>query len=529
MGTIAVLVSDKLSEAGLQVLRDAKNVVLEYRPGLSEDELCGIIGEYDGLIIRSGTKVTERVVEAADRLRAIGRAGIGVDNIDIPAASRKGIVVMNTPTGNSVTTAEHALSLLTSLARRIPQAVSSMRAGKWEKSKFQGREIAHKTLGIIGLGNIGRIVADRAQGLKMKVIGVDPVMNKGKAAELGIELVSFEELLKRSDFITIHAPLTPETKNLLNADAFSKMKNDVLIVNAARGGIVDELALASAIDEGIVGGAALDVFTEEPIDSKHPLLERDAVLCTPHLGASTSEAQDRVAYEIAQQVISYLDDGTITNAINVPALPAEIAERLQPYCDVGHGLGSVLGQLEPIDVAELRVTCTGEAGDLGVTPIARAALAGFLQQHLEEPVNPISAPFEAQARGIKLVEVKEPTDRYASTVRVTIRGDKGIHTATGTPGGKGEPRLVGLEGYEIDAVLEGTLIVMRNLDKPGVIGAVGTELGKRNINVSRMQVGLDEGSGQALALWNVEADVSDDALQALGQIEHVSRVLTVKL
>ncbi len=529
MSNVRVLVSDKLAEAGLQVLRDAPGVDLEFRPGMSEDELCEIIGDYDGLIIRSATQVTPRVIEKAHRLRVVGRAGIGVDNVDIPAASRRGIVVMNTPTGNSVTTAEHALALLASLARKIPQAVTSMRGGKWEKSKFQGREIAFKTLGIVGLGNIGRIVADRAQGLKMKVIGVDPVMSSDRAAELGIELVELEELFKRADFLTIHAPLTPETKNMIDDGAFKKMKSSALVVNAARGGIVDEEALARAITAGEIAGAALDVFTKEPIDPDHPLLGLDNVLCTPHLGASTSEAQERVAVEIAEQAIGYLQLGIVKNAVNVPALPQEIAERLKPYLDVARLLGSLVGQLDPVDVRELRVTCTGEAGELGVTPIARAALAGFLEHHLEEPVNPISAPYEAQERGIRLAEVKEPSDRYATTVRVTVTGEKGIHTATGTPGRKGEPRLVGMEGYEIDAVMEGPIVIMRNEDRPGVIGSVGTLLGNRGINVSRMQVGLDEEGGQALAIWNVDSIVKSDALDELRGIEYVSSVHTLRL
>ncbi len=529
MSNVRVLVSDKLAEAGLQVLRDAPGVDLEFRPGMSEDELCEIIGEYDGLIIRSATQVTPRVIEQAHRLRVVGRAGIGVDNVDIPAASRRGIVVMNTPTGNSVTTAEHALALLASLARKIPQAVTSMRGGKWEKSKFQGREIAFKTLGIIGLGNIGRIVADRAQGLKMKVIGVDPVMSSERAAELGIELVELDELFKRADFLTIHAPLTPETNNMIDDAAFKKMKSSALLVNAARGGIVDEEALARAITAGEIAGAALDVFTKEPIDSDHPLLSLDNVLCTPHLGASTSEAQERVAVEIAEQAIGYLQLGIVKNAVNVPALPQEIAERLKPYLDVAKLLGSLVGQLDPVDVRELRVTCTGEAGELGVTPIARAALAGFLEHHLEEPVNPISAPYEAQERGIRLAEVKEPSDRYATTVRVTVTGEKGIHTATGTPGRKGEPRLVGLEGYEIDAVMEGPIVIIRNEDRPGVIGSVGTLLGSRGINVSRMQVGLDEEGGQALAIWNVDTIVGSDALDELRGIGYVSSVHTLRL
>ncbi len=529
MSNVRVLVSDKLAEAGLRVLREAPGVEVEYRPGMSEEELCEIIGDFEGLIIRSATQVTPAVVEAADKLRVVGRAGIGVDNVNLPAASRRGIVVMNTPTGNSVTTAEHALALMAALARKIPQAVQSMRDGKWEKSKFQGREIAFKTLGIVGLGNIGRIVADRAQGLKMKVIGVDPVLSSERAAELGIELVDMDTLLAQADFITIHAPLTPETKNLFDDAAFEKMKDGALLVNAARGGIVDEQALARAIEKGKIAGAALDVFSQEPADPKNPLLALDAVLCTPHLGASTSEAQERVAVEIAEQAVAFLTKATVKNAVNVPTLRPEIAERLQPYMELAQMLGSLVGQLEPVDVRELRVTCTGEAGELGVTPIARAALAGFLEHHLEEPVNPISAPYEAQERGIKLAEVKEPSDRFASTIRVTVTGEKGIHTATGTVGGQGEPRLVGLEGYEIDAVMGGDMMVMRNLNRPGVIGAVGTLLGKHKINVSRMQLGLDEKTGQALALWNVDTALPAETLEEVRGLEHVGSVLAVRV
>ena len=404
-----------------------------------------------------------------------------------------------------------------------------MRAGKWQKSKFQGREMAYKTLGIIGLGNIGRIVADRARGLKMKVIGVDPVMSSDRAAKLGIELVGLDELLRRSDFITVHAPLTQETKKMIGDAAFDKMKDEALLVNAARGGIVDEGALARAIEQGKIAGAALDVFDEEPIDPKSPLLQLDNVLCTPHLGASTSEAQERVAMQIAEQVVGYLKNGLVKNAVNVPTLPPEIAERLAPYLEVARLLGSLVGQLDPIDVRELNVTCTGEAGELGVTPIARAALAGFLEHHLEDPVNPISAPYEAQERGIRLVEVKEPSDRYSATVRVTVTGEKGMHTATGIPGRKGEPRLVDLQGLEIDTVLEGSVILMRNLDRPGVIGSVGTLLGNLGINVSRMQVGLEEGSDQALALYNVDSEVGTDALEQLRKIENVSSVYNLRL
>jgi D-3-phosphoglycerate dehydrogenase len=528
MKTAKVLVSDKLSDSGLNVLRAASTIQVDYRPGLSEEELADAIGEYDALIIRSGSKVTAKVLAKADQLQVVGRAGIGVDNVDVPAASRKGVVVMNTPTGNAVTTAEHALSLLMSLARKIPQATASIRAGKWEKNKFEGTEIAGKTLGIIGMGNIGRIVADRAIGLKLDVIAFDPVLSSDKVASLGVSLVSLDELFERADFITIHAPLTPETKNLISADAMRKMKKGVMIVNAARGGIVDERALANAIAEGHVAGAALDVFTKEPVEADNPLLKLEQVVLTPHLGASTAEAQDRVAQEIAEQVVEFLTEGTIRNAVNVPALPGEAAAKLAPYVTLARKLGKLLGQLETIDVREVRVICAGEAGEFGVRPVANAALAGYLERFLEEPVNPISAPYEAKERGIHVIEVREEAPRrFTSSVRVTISGEAGLHTATGTISASGQSLLVGLDGYELDASLEGRVILMQNLDRPGVIGAVGTILGKREINVSRMQVGLAD--GEALALYNVDQDLPEDTLKELRGLPNVRSVLLVKM
>lgn len=525
-----ILVSDKLSDAGLALLTAATDVELENRPGLKEAELAELIGGFDALLIRSGSKVTAAVIERANKLKVIGRAGIGVDNVDVPAASKRGIIVMNTPTGNAVTTAEHAISLIMAAARKIPQATASMKGGKWEKAKFEGRELANKTLGVVGLGNIGRIVADRAQGLKMKVIGFDPVLNAEKATSLGVELVTTDDLFRRADVITIHAPLTPETKALLNDDAFAKMKKGVIIVNAARGGIVDEAALERAVRAGKVASAALDVFEKEPIDPAHPLLKLDEVIVTPHLGASTEEAQERVALEVVEQVLAYLRDGVIQNAVNVPAVSKEAAGKLQPYLGVAHKLGVLLGQLEPVQVRELRVTCTGEAGELGVRPVASSAVAGYLARHIDTPVNAISAPFEAKERGIAVVEVCEPSTRgYASTVRVTVTGSAGIHTATGTVNAAGEPRLIGLDGYELDAVMEGLTLVMHNDDQPGVIGRVGTVLGTRQINVSRMQVGLDRASGQALALWSVDSAVSNEVVEELRKLPHVRSVIAVEL
>jgi D-3-phosphoglycerate dehydrogenase len=523
-----VLVSDKLSDSGLEVLRNAQTVEVDYRPGLSHDELADAISDYDALIIRSGSKVTAQVLERAGRLRVIGRAGIGVDNVDVPVASRKGVVVMNTPTGNAVTTAEHALSLLLSLARKIPQATASIRAGKWEKNKFEGTEVAGKTLGIVGMGNIGRIVADRAQGLKLHVVAFDPLLSSERAESLGVELVSLDQLFTRADFITVHAPLTPETKHLIGEQSLPKMKKGVMIVNAARGGIVDERALANAIVEGHVAGAALDVFAKEPIESDNPLLALEQVVLTPHLGASTVEAQDRVAKEIAEQVVEFLSAGTIRNAVNVASLPGEAAEKLAPYVTLARKLGKLLAQFDTRDVREVRVTCAGEAGEYGVRPIANAALAGYLERFLDAPINAVSAPYAAKERGIHVVEIREEAPRrYTSSVCVTIIGEAAQHNALGTVGASSKSLLVGLDSYELEGWLEGRVMLMQNVDRPGVIGAVGTILGRREINVSRMQVGL--AGGDALAVWNVDQEISEDALKELQALPNVRSVRLVQL
>ena len=524
-----VLVSDKLSDGGLQVIREAQGLELDYKPGLSEDELAAIIGEYSGLVIRSGSKVTAKVLANAESLRVIGRAGIGVDNVDVPAASRRGIVVMNTPTGNAVTTAEHAVALMMAAARKIPQATASMRAGKWEKSKFQGRELTDKVLGVIGLGNIGRIVANRAQGLHMRVIGFDPILSTEDAAALGIELVAIEELFAQADVITAHTPLNDGTRGLLGEKAFAAMKKGVIVVNAARGGIVDESALLAALESGKVGAAALDVFVKEPPPADQPLFAHPNLTLTPHLGASTDEAQERVALEIAEQVAAYLKDGTVKNAVNMPSLTGEQSRAIAPYVVVARRLGLLLGQLEPVAPQELRVTCTGDFHRQAVRALAAEAMAGFLKHQSNEAVNPISAPFEARARGIELVEIAEPQTVGSVSVRVTVTGDQGLHTATGELGGNQQPRLVGLDGYEVDTPLEGRLIVMRNDDRPGVIGAVGTVLGSREINVSRMHVGLDESTRQAIAIWRIDAPCPEDTVEALRALDHVGSVVTAEV
>lgn len=526
-----VLVSDSLSEAGLRILQSAEGMEVDYRPGLSESQLAEAIGDYEALVIRSGSKVTARVLEGAHALRVIGRAGIGVDNVDVAAASKRGIVVMNTPTGNAVTTAEHAISLMLSLARKIPQATASMKSGKWEKSKFQGLEVAGKTLGILGLGNIGRIVADRAAGLKMRVIGYDPFLAADRARTLGVEKVELDELWKRSDVITCHTPLTAETRGVIGDAAIAQMKKGVLIVNAARGGIVDEQAVLRGLQSGKLAGAALDVFEREPPDPSHPLLGRDDVIVTPHLGASTDEAQERVALEIAEQIVAFLTTGAIVNAVNALGLTPDQLETVGPYIRLARRLGQFLAQLDPLAVEEIEVVATGEAGDIGVGPITREALAGYLGCFMDSPVNSINAPLVAADRGIRVTEVRRERSRgYASLVSMTARGTAGgLHSASGTLSSSGEPRLATVDGFELDAWMVGRMLVMWNEDRPGVIGNVGTLLGARNINVARMQVGLEPTRRQAISVWNVDSPVPADVLEELRKLPNVSAAITVTL
>lgn len=529
--TFRILVSDTLSEAGLSILRDAPSVEVTYKPGLKEAELAETIPGFHGLVIRSGSKVTARVIEAATELKVIGRAGIGVDNVDVPAASHRGIVVMNTPTGNAVTTAEHAISLLLSLARKIPQATASMRAGKWEKSKFQGRELSGKTLGLIGLGNIGRIVADRALGLRMKVIAYDPMMTADRAAQLGVELVALDELWARADAITVHTPLTNETRGLVSDAVIAKMKKGVLLVNCARGGIYDEAALLRGLESGQLGGVALDVFVEEP-PGLIPLLERDGVICTPHLGASTEEAQERVALEIAEQVVAYLSTGTITNAVNVPSVSKEVAPRLKPYVELARRLGSFLAQVDKMAPRAIEVACTGEPAELGVTSISSAAVSGVLSRFLAANVNEVSAPHIAKDRGIVVRQLKTTNGSggFRALISLRVEGADGhVTRVDGTLAADGGARLVRWGDYELDAHLAGSTLVILNEDRPGVIGAVGTVLGKAGLNVSRMQVGLSPGSKRAASLWCLDSPLPAKVLEEIRALPNVASAIGTAL
>jgi D-3-phosphoglycerate dehydrogenase len=481
-------------------------------------------------VIRSGSKVTAKVIEAADKLRVVGRAGIGVDNVDVKAASRRGIIVMNTPTGNAVTTAEHALSLLFSIARKVPLASALMKEGKWEKKKLEGRELSGKTLGVIGLGNIGRIVANRAQGLHMNVVGFDPVLSTERAAELGIELVDLETLFKRADAITVHTPLTPQTKGIVNDDAIAKMKKGVLLVNCARGGIYDEDALVRGLNSGHIGGVGIDVFNEEP-PGLTELVKHPGVVATPHLGASTEEAQLRVAVEIAEQVVAYLTTGEISNSINVPAVPREMAPVLGPYLELGRRLGEFLGQVESVQPKKIEVICAGNAASLKAAPVVNAAVAGVLGKFLEESVNAVNAPMLAADSGIEIRDEKTNEQTGFSTlVTLTVTGKDGAKASvSGTLAADGTPRLVRWGNTDLDAQLKGSILVIKNEDKPGVIGSIGTLLGQARINVSRLQVGLDATTRQAAALWALDSSLSDEILGRVRASQDVKQAFSVQL
>jgi len=525
-----ILVSDSLNKEGLEVLENAKRhgVEFAYKPGLKEDELAAAIPEYDGLVIRSGSKVTAKVLEAATNLKVVGRAGIGVDNVDVPAATRRGIIVMNTPTGNAITTAEHAIALLFAVARRIGMADATMKQGQWEKKNLEGRELTGKTLGVIGLGNIGRIVADRALGLRMNVVGFDPVLTAARAQEFGVELVSIDQLFARADAITLHTPKTPQTLHLINDQSIAKMKKGVLIINAARGGICDEGALARGLESGRIGGVGVDVFEQEP-PGLTDLVKHSNVVATPHLGASTEEAQTRVAVEICEQVVACLAHGTVTNSINVPAIPREQATLLGPYITLGRRLGQFLGAIEPLMPRSISVEFGGEAANLLTKPIVNAVVAGILGRFLEDEVNEISAPMVAKDRGIEIRE-QSTTEKtsFATLVRLTVSGNDGRQArAVGTLGSDHAPRIVGWGNFEMDARLEGTMLVLQNDDRPGVIGTIGTILGEQKINVSRMQVALDNKAHRAVQLWSLDSNLDENVLNLVRAANEVQTATAV--
>ena len=516
-----VLISDELSPAAVQIFKD-RGVAVDVKPGLSKDELEKIIGQYDGLAIRSATKVTEKLLASATNLKVVGRAGIGVDNVDIKAATAKGVIVMNTPFGNSITTAEHAITLMLALARQIPTADRSTQAGKWEKSRFMGVEITNKTLGIIGCGNIGAIVADRAHGLKMRVVAFDPFLTEERAKELNVAKVELDELLRRADFITLHTPLTDKTRNMLDAKAIAKMKPGVRIVNCARGGLIDEAALLAALKSGHVAGAALDVFLVEPAKD-NPLFGHENVICTPHLGAATTEAQENVALQVAEQMSDYLLTGAITNAINFPSISAEDAPKLNPYVKLAEQLGLFAGQLSDSMIKGIRVEYAGEIATLNVKPLTAAVIAGVLRPSLAD-INMVSAGQIARDRGIVVDEATRRQDgAYESYVRVTVKTDKQERAVAGTVFSDGKPRIIQVKGIEMEAQFYPHMLYVTNDDKPGFIGRVGALMGELGINIARLNLGRDKPDGNAIALIAVDQPVDEAAIKRIETFPNVHR------
>jgi D-3-phosphoglycerate dehydrogenase len=521
-----VLISDQMDPKAAEVFR-AAGLEVDEKPGLSKEELKAIIGGYDGLAIRSATKVTRDLLEAATNLKVVGRAGIGVDNVDIAAASAKGVVVMNTPFGNSITTAEHAIALMFALARELPQADASTQAGKWEKNRFMGVELTNKTLGLIGAGNIGSIVADRALGLRMKVIAFDPFLTAERAIALGIEKVELDDLLARADFITLHTPLTDQTRNILSRDNLAKTKPGVRIINCARGGLIDEAALKEALDIGQVAGAALDVFVEEPAKSS-PLFGTPGFIATPHLGASTTEAQVNVAIQVAEQMAEFLSRGGVTNALNMPSLSAEEAPKLRPYMALADKLGSLIGQLEGFHATGIAIEVEGAAAHLNQKPVTGAVLSGLMRIY-SATVNMVNAPFLAKERGLDVREVRHDREiDYHTLVRVTATTPGGEKSAAGTLFANEAPRLVELFGIRVEAELEGDMIYVVNEDAPGFIGRLGTTLGEAGINIGTFNLGRRAAGGEAVALISVDSPIGDAITARIAALPGVMRVTPLR-
>ncbi|NBB15690.1 phosphoglycerate dehydrogenase [Caulobacter sp. SLTY] len=517
-----VLIADKLSPAAVEIFAK-RGVEADVKTGLSKDELLKIIGDYDGLAVRSATKADKDVLAAATKMKVIGRAGIGVDNVDIPAATAKGIVVMNTPFGNSITTAEHAIAMMFALARELPAADASTQAGKWEKNRFMGVELFNKTLGLIGCGNIGSLVAERALGLKMKVVAYDPFLSAERAVELGVEKVEIDELIERAEFITLHTPLTDKTRNILSAEALAKTRKGVRIINCARGGLVDEAALRAGLDSGHIGGAAFDVFVQEPAGPENVLFGAPNFIATPHLGASTAEAQENVALQVAEQISDYLLTGAITNALNSPSITADEAPKLKPFVALAEKLGLFAGQMMDPGLKSIEVAYIGEVAKLNVKPMTAAALAGVLRPMLAE-INMVSAPAIAKERGVTVSENRqELSPVYDSLIRITIGTESGEKSFAGAVIG-GIPRIIEVKGMELDAPFGAAMLYVNNLDKPGFIGALGGMLGEAAVNIATFNLGRVGAGDDAIALVGVDQAPDAALLARIQALPHVKEV-----
>ncbi len=524
-----VLISDALSSAAVQIFKD-NGVEVDFQPALGKDKekLAEIIGNYDGLAVRSATKVSAKIIARASNLKVIGRAGIGVDNVDIPAATARGIIVMNTPFGNSITTAEHAITMMLALARQIPQADASTQAGKWEKNRFMGVEIAAKTLGVIGCGNIGSIVADRGQGLKMRVIAYDPFLSPERAVALGVEKVELADLLRRADFITLHTPLNDKTRNIIDAKALAATKKGVRVVNCARGGLVDEAALRAALDSGHVAGAAFDVFVDEPATT-NVLFGHPNVICTPHLGASTTEAQENVALQVAEQMSDYLLSGAISNAVNFPSITAEEAPRLRPFIALAEKLGSFAGQLTETSIKKVQITYAGHVAGMKIKALTSAAVAGMLRPMLGDDVNVVSAPSLAKERGIVVEEItREASDDHENLITFAITTDQLQRSVSGTVFADGRPRIVDIKGIRMDAEFGPSMIYVTNADKPGFVASFAGLLGDAGINIATFHLGRETAGGDAICLVEIDGEVPAAVLEKTRALPHVRQAKPLK-
>ena len=524
-----VLICDKLSEKGKAVF-DKEKIPYDEKVGLSPSELAAEVTDYDALVIRSGATVTREVIEAAENLKAVGRAGVGVDNVDLEAASQAGVLVMNTPGGNTISTAEHTFSMLLSMSRNIPQAHASLSSGLWEKAKFKGVEVYGKTLGLIGMGRIGTEVSKRALAFNMNVLAFDPFLTPERARELNVEQVELDRIFRESDYITVHTPLNDKTRSLLNKKAFAIMKEGVRVINCARGGIIDEDDLYDAVKEGKVAGAAMDVFIEEPL-KQHKLFELPQVVVTPHLGASTEEAQENVAIQVAQQICNYLKNGTILNAVNVPSVDEKILSILRPYMALGQKLGSFIGQFISGPLTHIEILYSGRVLDYNLQPVTSSVLQGFLNHYSSKPINYINAPYIAKEKGIAISEVKctHKVD-FHELIEVKAHTAKEVPSVAGTIfGSENDPRIVSIDGYRVEAIPSGQMLIISNDDNPGVIGKIGTLLGQHKINITGMSYDSDLAKKIATIALNIENEVGPELIEELKSIDEITSIRLIRL
>ena len=525
-----ILISDPLSDEGIKILKRVKEFEVDIKTDLKADDLKEIIKDYDALIVRSATKVNKDIIAAAVKLKVIGRAGVGLDNVDLNAATQKGIIVMNTPAGNTISTAEHTMSMMMALSRNIPQASASVKRGEWKRSKFMGVELYNKTLGIVGLGRIGTEVAKRSLSFGMKLLAYDPFLSREVAETLGIEVVELKELFERSDYITVHTPLTEETRHLISAKEFAIMKKGVRIMNCARGGIIDEVALANAVKEGKVAGAALDVCEQEPVSPENELLKLDNVIITCHLGASTEEAQVNVAVEVAECVRDYLLGKGVRNAANYPCLEAEAFKLMEPHINLAEKLGSFSSQLIEGRLQELNLRYSGQVAQYDTSVLTMSLVKGLLTPIMQDTVNFINSIALAKERGIKITESRSSKEEeFVNSIQLEIKTDKESRVICGTLSPNKQPRIVKIDGYYVEVTPKGEMIIIQNWDKPGIIGNLGTLLGKHNINIATMTFGRQEEGGKAISVLNVDSTVSAEVLESIRKLQNIIAVKVIRL